>query len=74
MASYGSYDEYRRTATFQAIRETVFARSRGRCEGCGQRATEDHHETYPPWNTWDVPANMRALCHACHCDEHGVTE
>lgn len=72
LLSYSTYEEYRDLPEFKAIRAQVFARARGVCERCGQRPpTEAHHITYPAWGTLDVPENMIAVCHECHCEIHG---
>lgn len=69
---YRSYREYLRHPKFLAIRAQVFARAGGRCERCKSRPpTEPHHLRYPPWGTFDVPENMIAVCHGCHCEIHG---
>jgi hypothetical protein len=69
---YRSYREYLRHPRFLAIRAQVFQRAAGRCEQCGVNApTEPHHLRYPPWGEFDVPQNMLAVCHRCHCDYHG---
>jgi hypothetical protein len=42
------------------------------CERChGRPPTEPHHLRYPSWGTFDVPENMIAVCHPCHCQIHG---
>jgi len=69
---YRSYAEYLRHPRFLKIRAEVFERAAGLCERCGQRPpTEPHHLRYPPWGTFDVPENMIAVCHQCHCEIHG---
>ena len=69
---YRSYAEYLRHPKFLKIRAEVFKRAAGICERCGTRPpTEPHHLRYPPWGTFDVPENMIAVCHQCHCDIHG---
>lgn len=69
---YRTYREYLRHPKFLKIRTEVFARADGKCERCRQRPpTEPHHLRYPPWGTFDVPENMIAVCHPCHCDIHG---
>lgn len=46
-------------------------RAGGRCERCkAAKATEPHHLRYPKWGTIDVPENMIAVCHECHCVLH----
>lgn len=69
---YASYKEYLRHPRFLAVREVVFQRAAGLYERCGLRPpTEPHHLQYPPWGTFDVPENLLAVCHACHCVLHG---
>lgn len=71
-ATYRTYAEYLRHPRFLAVRRVVFARAAGLCERCGWREpTEPHHLRYPPWGTFDVPDNLIAICHQCHCDIHG---
>jgi hypothetical protein len=71
-APYRGYQEYLRHPRFLEIRAEVFRRAGGKCEQCGQRPpTEPHHLRYPPWGTFDVPENMIAVCHLCHCEVHG---
>ena len=69
---YHSYREYLQHPKFRAVRAQVMERAGGICEHCEQRpATEVHHLRYPPWGTFDVPENMIAVCHECHCEIHG---
>lgn len=69
---YRSYAEYLRHPLFLKVRAEVFERAAGLCERCGQRpSSEPHHLRYPPWGTFDVPENMIAVCHQCHCEIHG---
>jgi three-Cys-motif partner protein len=69
---YSSYAEYLRHPQFKAIRALVFRRAAGACERCLQRPpTEPHHLRYPPWGMIDVPENLIAVCHECHCEIHG---
>jgi hypothetical protein len=67
---YKTYAEYLRHPKFRAVREVAMQRAGYRCEVCGAPATEVHHLRYPPWGTFDVPSNLKAICHACHCAEH----
>lgn len=68
---YSSYDEYLQHPRYRAVRAAVIRRAAGVCERCGQRAvTEVHHTRYPEWGTFDVPANLQAVCHECHCEIH----
>ena len=71
-APYRTYAEYLQHPRFLAVRAQVFERAGGICERCGdQPATEPHHLSYPPWGTFDVPENLIAVCHRCHCQAHG---
>ena len=71
-APYHGYAEYLKHPRFLAIRAEVFARADGKCERCKQRPpTEPHHLRYPPWGAFDVPENLIAICHQCHCEIHG---
>lgn len=71
-SSYQTYAEYLRHPKFRAVRAAVMKRSGGKCESClMNQATEVHHLRYPKWGTFDVPSNMIAICHGCHCDIHG---
>lgn len=70
--TYRTYAEYLSHPRFLAVRAQVFERAGGKCEQCGLRPpTEPHHLRYPPWGAFDVPENMLAVCHACHCEIHG---
>lgn len=69
---YVGYGEYRRHWLFRVLRQFVMRRSGGKCEVCYKReATEVHHQQYPAWGSFDTPANMKAICHECHCEAHG---
>jgi hypothetical protein len=69
---YRTYREYLKHPRFLAVRVQVFERAAGTCERCHERPpTEPHHLVYPPWGTFDVPENMIAVCHQCHCEIHG---
>lgn len=69
---YRTYAEYLKHPRFLKIRAEVFKRAGGLCERCRKRPpTEPHHLRYPPWGTFDVPENMIAVCHPCHCEIHG---
>jgi len=69
-----SYREYLQHPRFLAVRTQVFERADGLCERCMDRTpTEPHHLRYPPRGTFDVPENMIAVCHGCHCEIHGKT-
>lgn len=71
-APYRGYREYLRHPRFREIRGEVFKWAAGLCERCMDRTpTEPHHLRYPPWGTFDVPENMIAVCHGCHCEIHG---
>lgn len=69
---YRTYREYLRHPKFREVRSQVMQRAGGICEVCHQaRATEVHHLRYPKWGTFDVPENLVAICHPCHCKAHG---
>lgn len=75
MRPYGNYEDYLRHPVFRAARTIAMRRASHRCS-CGAPATEVHHhksgpDRYPPWGMFDVPSNLRPICHACHCREHG---
>lgn len=75
---YGSYRDYLNHPVFKAARKVAMRRASYRC-ACGQPATEVHHhrpgaDRYPPWGMFDVPSNLRPICHACHCREEGKNE
>jgi hypothetical protein len=69
---YRTYREYLKHPRFLKVRAQVFERAGGMCERCHRRPpTEPHHLRYPPWGTFDLPENMIAVCHECHCEIHG---
>lgn len=69
---YRTYREYLKHPRFLEVRAKVFDRAAGLCERCKVRPpSEPHHLRYPPWGTFDVPENMIAVCHPCHCEIHG---
>jgi hypothetical protein len=67
---YRTYPEYLRHPIYLAARAVAMRRAQGLCK-CGAMASEVHHMKYPLWGTFDVPSNLRPICHACHCLEHG---
>jgi len=72
LLEYHSYNEYLATPEFKRVRAQVMARAGESCERChGRPPTEPHHLQYPKWGTLDVPENMIAVCHECHCELHG---
>ena len=72
MSHFNDYQDYLRHWVFRAIRETAMRKAGHRCVHCGAPATEVHHIQYPkPWGTFDVPANLQPICHACHCRIEG---
>lgn len=69
--TYYNYKSYLVHPIFRFIRGQVMERASGVCEMCGKRKpTEVHHKIYPPWGEFDVPENMIAICHQCHCEIH----
>lgn len=73
--TYRTYAEYLRHPTFRAIRAQAMHRAGNVCEVChAAPATEVHHTAYPKWGTFETNAdNLIAICHPCHCTEHGKT-
>ena len=71
MAYYKNYNAYLSTVAYRGVRACAMRKAGGKCERCGLPATEVNHKQYPIWGTWDVPSNMEAICHECHCKEHG---
>lgn len=65
-----NYAAYRQTQEWEALRQRVFARANGICEGCGlRRATEVHHLSYEHLGSeflWE----LRAVCRPCHARWH----
>jgi hypothetical protein len=71
MLRYSTYAEYLRHPMYRIARAVAMRRAKGICEECGVApATEANHLQYPVWGTFDTPSNLRAVCHACHCDYH----
>jgi hypothetical protein len=81
---YRSYAEYLRHPVFRAARAVAMRRAGSRCEECDAPATEVHHHRiqgvadeqpgapdYPAFGTFDSPANLKPVCHACHCRLEG---
>ena len=69
---YQSYPAYRGQPLYRIARSVVLKRANGMCEKCEVApATEVHHLRYPAWGTFDTPSNLVAICHPCHCKEHG---
>lgn len=61
-----------------ATRAAVVTRSQGRCEDCGEPASEMHHLTYETVLAGDIvdifgreaPSDLAHLCHDCHRARH----
>ena len=71
---FPTYNDYLRSEAFGKVRAQVMARAGGACEMCHDTpATEPHHLTYSNWRNGevDVPDNLIAVCHECHCQLHG---
>lgn len=78
---YQDYKEYLAHPFFKLVRKEVMAKSYGNipkykkwgnvCQACGNEfATEVHHNVYCKWHEFDVPENLIAVCHQCHCKIH----
>lgn len=65
------YDEHLRSGHWQALRQLVFTRCGGMCEGCGtNRAQHVHHLTYANMGDeflWELVG----ICRDCHERYHG---
>ena len=71
---FKTYEEYLDSNEFAIVRKQVFQRANGICEKCHKKQVKDpHHLNYPKWfdGEIDIPENLIALCHECHCDIHG---
>ena len=78
MANYSAYADYLKSAVFLAARDIEMKSALKKCRRCGAKATEVHHKPqpdgskgYPPWGCWETFENLEAICHECHCKEHG---
>ena len=86
MTHYQTYSDYLRHPLYLIVRQVVIRRANGLCEIChAARVSEVHHYIkdksgkfqYPFWDrvaglcAFDTPSNLKAVCHACHCREHG---
>jgi len=71
---FPTYRDYLNSVEFAVIKKQVFQRARGICEQCHEvPATDPHHLVYPDWKNGeiDIPENILAVCHPCHCRLHG---
>jgi hypothetical protein len=60
------YDRYLASADWQSVRQRVFNRAHGTCEGCLEtRATEVHHQTYAHVGD-ELLFELVAICRPCH--------
>lgn len=60
------YESYLRTPEWRAVRQRVLTRSRGMCEGCGERkAAQVHHLTYEHLGN-EFLFELVAVCMECH--------
>jgi len=68
-----SYNDYLTSSEFAKVKKERFALAGGKCEICGDIATEPHHKIYADWRNGDVDKvdNLIVVCHACHCKIHG---
>lgn len=70
--SYHSYSDYLNHPRFLWVRAMVMARDSDTCRVCKTSpATEVHHRWYPAWGAFDLPENLIAICHPCHCRIEG---
>ena len=67
---FDDYGVYLRSAGWQELRQKVFRRARGLCEGCADRPpTEVHHLTYEHVKS-EFLFELVALCEQCHERAH----
>jgi hypothetical protein len=70
---WATYQNYLASPKFKVIRKKVMLRANNICEQCGNcRASEVHHIKYSEWYNGevDIPENIIAICHPCHCIIH----
>ena len=64
------YESYLQTGAWRERRKRVMERTRGLCEGCGQRrATQVHHLTYERVGA-EMLFDLVAICDDCHARIH----
>lgn len=74
-SEYKNYQEYLNHPKFKKVRLFVMEQAGWVCQSCfSSNATEVHHFKYPKWGTFDLPENLIAVCHKCHCKYHGVDD
>lgn len=67
LMGFQSYSEYRDSDTWKSIRESVLAKSDGRCYGCGKAASEVHHGRYEREDLEGSDMSLLfAVCRRCH--------
>ena len=57
-------------AEWWQARRWCLDRAQGRCEVCGNKATEAHHILRRSQGGTNDPSNLLAVCHACHARIH----
>jgi 5-methylcytosine-specific restriction endonuclease McrA len=66
-----AYNRYRKSIAWQKLRARVIGKARGRCRGCGERATEVHHRDYhPSVLAGQDEGALVAVCSGCHRKIH----
>jgi 5-methylcytosine-specific restriction endonuclease McrA len=58
------------TRSWRELRQRVLARAAGRCERCGDLATDAHHVVARVDGGPDSLANLTAVCETCHQELH----
>lgn len=67
---FAQHADYLQTAEWHSLRDRVFARAGGICEGCAmQRAVHVHHLTYEHWKR-ELLWELVAVCLQCHERAH----
>lgn len=65
------YEEFLQTSYWKAVREKVMEESDGKCDICGDEATDVHHTTYENHGReHDHLEDLISVCSSCHSDLH----
>lgn len=66
-----AFELYQRSTDWQANREKVFEKSKGRCVECGEPVEFAHHKCYENWALGDRELlDLEGLCRQCHSRAH----
>jgi hypothetical protein len=74
LIGYRNYQDYLYSPLWFEIRTKVMKKAGKRCEYCGCRAVQVHHEIYTRENLYGVTLfGLYAVCVHCHELRHGLT-